>query len=46
MHKRSRTGGPEPSVKQPPRVSISTGAHEKKCRQERATPTYLIEFRV
>ena len=23
-----------------------TGAHEKKCRQERATPTYLIEFRV
>ena len=25
---------------------IPSGAHEKKCRQERATPTYLIEFRV
>ena len=27
-------------------VYIISGAHEKKCRQERATPTYLIEFRV
>ena len=27
-------------------VCLLPGAHEKKCRQERATPTYLIEFRV
>ena len=27
-------------------LSVESGAHEKKCRQERATPTYLIEFRV
>ena len=27
-------------------VHVLSGAHEKKCRQERATPTYLIEFRV